>query len=97
MTMNQFIPANTIEIRCDEWLGPFRCELNSAHEGPHQWDSRKTWAFSKEIGNVLDHWEQLPNDFRSDPTFDALDKALQKLYNAINSKGWEPKPRESTI
>jgi hypothetical protein len=37
----------------------------------------------KEIGNVLDHWEQLPNDFRSDPAFEALDAALQKLYKAV--------------
>ena len=39
MTMNQFIPVNLIENRCDQWIGPFRCELKANHEGPHQWDS----------------------------------------------------------
>ncbi len=41
MTMNQFIPANLIELRCDEWLGPFCCELTKGHTGVHQWDGKR--------------------------------------------------------
>ena len=37
----------------------------------------------KEVGNVLDHWEQLSNDIRSDPGFSALDHALRLLYIAV--------------
>jgi hypothetical protein len=35
-----------------------------------------------EVGNVLDHWEQLPNDIRGDPGFETLDNALKRLYTA---------------
>lgn len=33
------------------------------------------------IGNVIDRWDQIPNDIRSDPGFEELENALQKLYN----------------
>jgi hypothetical protein len=36
----------------------------------------------KALGNVLDRWEQLPNDVRSDPGFDELEQAMQKLWHA---------------
>ena len=36
----------------------------------------------KAIGNVLDRWEQLPNDVRSDSGFAELDRALDKLWAA---------------
>jgi hypothetical protein len=35
------------------------------------------------IGNVIDNWEQLPNDIRMDTGFDRLDKALSGLYHAL--------------
>lgn len=43
----------------------------------------------KEVGNVLDHWEQLSNDIRSDPGFSALDHALRLLYIAVE-RGEKP-------
>ena len=41
MTMNQVIPANLIKNQCNEWLGPFRCELKAGHDGPHVFDSKE--------------------------------------------------------
>ena len=41
MTMNQVIPAKLIKNQCDEWLGPFRCELTAGHEGSHTFDSKE--------------------------------------------------------
>lgn len=35
-----------------------------------------------EVGNVLDHWAQLPNDVRFSGDMDALNKAIEQLYNA---------------
>ena len=45
------------------------------------------------IGNVLDRWEQLPNDIRNDPGFQELDHALGALHRAqINQdKEWARK------
>lgn len=37
----------------------------------------------KEVGNVLDNWDQLSNDIRSDPGFDRLNAALHELYDAV--------------
>jgi hypothetical protein len=35
---------------------------------------------NKAIGNVIDRWEQLPNDIRSDVGFENLDEAIRILY-----------------
>jgi Restriction alleviation protein Lar len=37
---------------------------------------------AREVGNVLDHWGQLPNDIACDPGFEAMGKALKRLYKA---------------
>lgn len=39
----------------------------------------------KAIGNVLVRWEQLPNDVRTDPGFEELDRALRALWDATES------------
>jgi len=46
------------------------------------------------IGNVLDHWEQVPNDLRDDPGYEGLHKALEKLYRVriAVEPPQEPKP-----
>ena len=49
---------------------------------------------SQLIGNVLDHWEQLPNDIRSDPGFTALDKCLEKLYRAQRTQQKEGREKK---
>lgn len=43
----------------------------------------KKEAMNREIGNVLDHWEQLPNDIRTDVGFESLESALVKLRNSV--------------
>ena len=37
----------------------------------------------KAIGNVLDRWEGLPNDIRTDPGFHELDNALKQLWESV--------------
>jgi len=44
----------------------------------------------KEVGNVLDHWEQVPNDLREDPGYEPLHNALTKLYKAVRMASSEP-------
>jgi hypothetical protein len=44
----------------------------------------------REIGNVLDRWEMLCNDLRSDPGFELLDRALGKLYAVRVAQRLEP-------
>ena len=38
------------------------------------------------VGNVLDHWEQLPNDIRLDPGFENMDSALEDLRRTVEDK-----------
>jgi hypothetical protein len=49
------------------------------------------------IGNVLDHWEQVPNDLRGDPGYEALHGAIKKLYECrINSPApWKCKAQRT--
>jgi hypothetical protein len=47
----------------------------------------------REVGNVLDRWEQLPNDLRFDPGFEALNHALQNLYETVEAAPKEEPPR----
>jgi len=68
-------PDNT-ESRCNRALGGKECIIGE-QMNPSQDDVNRA------IGNVLDRWEQLPNDLRSDPGFEALDNALIDLYNVI--------------
>lgn len=35
------------------------------------------------IGNVLDFWEQIPNDIRTDPGFDGMERSLLELRSVV--------------
>jgi hypothetical protein len=51
----------------------------------------------REIGNVLTQWELLPNDLRTDPSFEPLEKALANLYTVVETAERVLGPRESGI
>lgn len=38
------------------------------------------------IGNVLDRWEQLPNDIRTDVGFEDLERALSDLNSRVTEE-----------
>lgn len=37
--------------------------------------------FSRLIGNLLDKYDQLPNDIKSDPGFEALKLCIENIYS----------------
>jgi len=42
-------------------------------------DSRGEWVASSKVGNVLDHWDQLPSDIATDPGCVGLRDAIESL------------------
>ena len=48
-------------------------------------EQRKAEKAQKELGNILDHWEQLPNDISTDSSMDALNNAMQNALSMLKS------------
>jgi hypothetical protein len=67
---------------------PFECQVTSADGTTHSvWPKLEDvvtdrTALDSAIGNVLDHWEQVPNDLQGDPGYENLHEALKQLYRA---------------
>ena len=71
----------------DGWQSAYFSILTLARKLEREWDveQRKAGMAQKELGNILDHWDQLPNDIATDPSMDALNNAMKNALSMLES------------